>query len=219
MYEQATGRCGRFMLAYAIALCQASCGDPAEPPVLTCDWSPPGPVSCEAVPFVRVVVPADQPSSETLGKRVLIQQAGGSQVRVATVAGTHLVSSEAVSAQTSSCITVPHDWVSLPMVVVPDDRECWLFVDLLGPNDDAGKCTGMVLDSAIVVVAAEPQNAGPEEGETGVEAGADGGLDAPADGSGGESDGATSEDAAQEGPPIGDAGGGGAANSEDPSDG
>ncbi|WP_437751905.1 hypothetical protein [Sorangium sp. So ce1389] len=120
---------------------------------------------CESEPDIAkylVVSPAArQPESPSLGTIVMVQQRGGSFLRIKTVGGTHVLAGDdaGAAADERSCVRA---LVDTPMFlnVLPSDVECELYVDLLGAVDGGTgeECSGEILMSRLVPITTRRQN-------------------------------------------------------------
>ncbi|WP_437302630.1 hypothetical protein [Sorangium sp. So ce388] len=120
---------------------------------------------CESEPHIAkylVVSPAArQPESPSLGTIVMVQQRGGSFLRIKTVGGTHVLAGDdaGAAANEQSC---ERALVDTPMFlnVLPSDVECELYVDLIGAGDGGTgeECSGDVLVSRLLPITTRRQN-------------------------------------------------------------
>ncbi|WP_437318791.1 hypothetical protein [Sorangium sp. So ce385] len=165
---------------------------------------------CPADPEVErylIVAPAaEQPGSPALGTSVLVQQRGGAYLRLKTIAGKLDLSTDAPggAAQQPSCIPAPPPGEPRFFLVIPDDVECELYVDLLGPGsgDDAPACSGPLLASRLLPITNVRQSPS-----------GDGGGGAGGAGEGGGGTGGTGEGGGGTG---GDGGDGGSTGGDEP---
>lgn len=127
--------------------------------------------------YLIAKVAGSQPQSESLGRIVIVQTAGGQGLRVRTEGGTHSFGDDVV-AVSESCLAPSADRLSL--IVHPADREALVYLDLLNeaPAEGAGlggagaDCTGEVVANLILPVPLVQAN-GPTPPATG---GTDGGI-------------------------------------------
>ncbi|MGK3961435.1 hypothetical protein WMF38_51060 [Sorangium sp. So ce118] len=146
---------------------------------------------CESEPDIAkylVVSPAArQPESPSLGTIVMVQQRGGSFLRIKTVGGTHALAGDdaGAAADEQSCVRAP---VDTPMFlnVLPSDVECELYVDLIGAaNGGTGEeCSGEILVSRLVPITRRQNSAEAASGGGGAGGGGAGGGGAGGGGAG-----------------------------------
>ncbi|WP_437726098.1 hypothetical protein [Sorangium sp. So ce861] len=129
--------------------------------------------------YLIVAPAAKQPGSPALGISVLVQQQGGAYLRLKTVAGKLDLSMDAPGGATQqpSCIPAPPPGEPLFFLVLPDDVECELYVDLLGPGggDGAPACSGPLLASRLLPITNVRQNPSGDGGGGAGGTGGDGG--------------------------------------------
>lgn len=141
-----------------------------------------GPEDATSAAYLIVTIAERQPETPALGTVIVVQQQGGSFLRIKTSAGTHSLSSDDAGAagRTVSCIAAPGSGKRLLFNVAPAEAEASLYVDLLGapasPAETAAPdCSGAVLDSAFIAVTTVRQNQASGSGQAGGGGGGGGG--------------------------------------------
>ena len=126
--------------------------------------------------YLAAKLGVEQPSSDSLGRLVIVEAVGGKGLRIRTEQGTHVLapSPEVV---TQSCIKAPHQ--RFEFLVRPNDREAIVFLELTDaeplPRENGAElpagglaeaCPGNVVASRSLKVSLAPENP-PDEGAGG----------------------------------------------------
>jgi hypothetical protein len=121
------------------------------------------PADAESSPYLLVSPAADQAASPALGTVVVLQQRGGTFLRMKTQAGKYFLPSDSPSGSGHDlfCIPAPTEDSLFFFDVVPSETESLLYVDLLGPNSKGIDCDGKVLATMIVPITTKRDNPPP----------------------------------------------------------